>query len=172
MHDDGVDCGGAGTSRPRVGTVLVFAAACTAVIVWALEERALYLPVGSVQATMPMGGHGHGVNLRLPAPNGGPVPNRLALALLSLLQTVIGVALAARGVRWLRARAGRDLQSLAPRLLFALFAAAVAATVTIPTANLALGSAISSVTTLLEAMTVLQYAFVLAVAGVTLLGVP
>jgi hypothetical protein len=56
--------------------------------------------------------------------------------------------------------------------LFAVLVATAAAVVTLPIAAVALGSAILFSATVTAAMTVLQYTFVLAVAGVAISGVP
>ncbi|MCE7001495.1 hypothetical protein LWC34_01360 [Kibdelosporangium philippinense] len=102
-----------------------------------------------------------------PAPvTGEAVINYPGLIMLAIHLTAAGILAAA----WLVRRHVRD--QVKARLSFAVLGSLTAGLVTIPVAAITLGNAILFTGTLAAAMTVLQYTFVLVVAGTTLFGVP
>ncbi|RSM77676.1 hypothetical protein DMH04_34770 [Kibdelosporangium aridum] len=148
--------------------MVLFAAVTAAVIAWALRDRARFLPTGAFVPRHALATNGHHQNGYLPpAPvTGEAVINYPGLIMLALHLTTIAILAAA----WLVRRHVRD--QVKARLSFAVLGSVLAALVTIPVAAMTLGNAILFTGTVAAAMTVLQYTFVLVVAGTALFGVP
>jgi hypothetical protein len=157
------------TARLRVTPVVLVALGAAVVITWALRDNARFLPKAMVSrhALAQMGDHPMGYVPPAPV-TGSALVNYPGLIMLAVHLTAIIVALAAVVIR----RTHRNVHSVPARLLFAVLVALAAAVVTLPIAAVALGSAILFSATVTAAMTVLQYTFVLAVAGVAIFGVP
>ncbi|MFC5102075.1 hypothetical protein [Kibdelosporangium philippinense] len=153
---------------PRVAPALGFAALTAAIIAWALRDHARFLPTGAFvpRHALLTNGH-HATDYVPPAPvTGEAVINYPGLIMLAIHLTAAGILAAA----WLVRRHVRD--QVKARLSFAVLGSLTAGLVTIPVAAITLGNAILFTGTLAAAMTVLQYTFVLVVAGTTLFGVP
>jgi hypothetical protein len=157
------------TAGPRVLPVAGFAAISAAVIALALRDNARFLPTGFVPRHA-FGSHHSGEDAFVPPPpvTADPVVNYPGLVMLAIHLTAIGIVLAAWGVR----RAFRSSDGVMARIAFAAAGSVAAGLATIPVAAVSLGNAILFTGTLAAAMTVLQYTFVLVVAGTAVFGVP
>jgi hypothetical protein len=159
------------TTAPRVLPVVVFAAVAAGVMAWALRDNARFLPTGFVprHALGSTSHHaGDGAFVQPPPITGVSIVNYPGLIMLAIHLTAVGIVAAAWAIR----RAFRGKDSAAARIAFAAAGSVAAAVATIPVAAVSLGNAILFTGTLAAAMTVLQYTFVLVVAGTAWLGVP
>jgi hypothetical protein len=137
-------------------------------IAWTLRDRAAYLNAGapSLLPPLPGGGHHDGTgDLGSPPPPivRETVANYAGLIMVAAHLTIAGVLGCAALTRRLTRRlpAVRDTGTA---LLFAVGCALWAALMTMPTAALSIGNAITFANTLAASITVLQYSFVLVVA--------
>jgi hypothetical protein len=156
-------------ARLRVTPVVLFALGASVVITWSLRDNARFLPkeLVSRHALAQMGEHPMGYVPPAPV-TGSALVNYPGLIMLAVHLTAVIVAAAA----WVIRRSHRNVHSVPARLLFAVSVSLAAAVVTLPIAAVSLGTAILFSATVTAAMTVLQYTFVLTVAGVTIFGVP
>ncbi len=155
---------------PRVVPVVGFAVVTAAVIAWALRDHARFLPTGAFvpRHALVTSGH-HQAEYVPPAPvTGSAVVNYPGLVVLAVHLTAVGIL----GAAWLTRRYFRETDHFKARFSFAVLGSVLAALVTIPVAAMTLGNAILFTGTVAAAMTVLQYTFVLVVAGTALFGVP
>nr|WP_042186400.1 hypothetical protein [Kibdelosporangium sp. MJ126-NF4]CEL17250.1 hypothetical protein [Kibdelosporangium sp. MJ126-NF4]CTQ91520.1 hypothetical protein [Kibdelosporangium sp. MJ126-NF4] len=158
------------TRAPAAVPVILFALAAAAVIAWALRDHARFLPTGAFVPRHALAATGHHQTAYLPPPpvTGSAVVNYPGLIMLATHLTAVVIV----GSAWLVRRYFRSPDQLSARFSFAVLGSVASAVVTVPVAAITLGNAILFTGTVAAAMTVLQYTFVLVVAGTALFGVP
>lgn len=161
-------------SKPdwRVVPLALLAFGVAALIAWAIRDRASYLDTGA-RSLLPQtvsGGHhgGSGGPSRPPPITRERLVNYVGIAMLAAHATLAGVLISATVTRRLSRRI-RLSQRIGAPLTFATGCAVCAALATVPVALGSVGAAISLRNSVSAAVTVLQYAFVLALIATILI---
>jgi hypothetical protein len=159
-------------TRPRAGPVVGFAVLGALPMAWALRAHARFLPSGTIPQPIG-GGHGHGQMTTPPDPiTGVPAANYPGLVFLGVYCLLALVAAVACWVVRVSRRLRGGADGVGAGLAFAAAFAMVTAVTTPVVGALSLGPAISFANTIAAAAVVAQYAFVLAIVGVAVFGVP